>query len=204
MTVDIDQILNANPIPGVDYTDGLKRFANNGSIYLRIVKSFVTNTPKTLDELAAVSPETLPEYAVQVHGLKGSCYGISATVIGDEARALEVAAKISDWAEVERDNPTLLEHAHELIEQLQRLLDTVAAAEHQGNGKPSAATPDPTLIHRLLNATLDFDADGMQKALDELDRFVYTSDPKAIDYLREQTTNFRYDLVEEKARELLS
>ncbi|MDR2196801.1 MAG: hypothetical protein LBO07_02425 [Coriobacteriales bacterium] len=204
MTADINRILEQNPIPGVDYADGLKRFSNNGSIYLRIVKSFVANTPKSLDELATVTPETLPNYAITVHGLKGSCYGISAIALGDEAKALEIAAKADDWETVQREGGTLLAHARELIAQLQALLDAVTAAEQGGSSdKPSASAPDRALLQKLLDATLDFDADGMQKALDELDAFSYTSEPNAIAYLREQTTNFRYDLVEEKARQLL-
>jgi HPt (histidine-containing phosphotransfer) domain-containing protein len=204
MAIDVNAILKDNPIPGVDYADGLKRFSNNGSIYLRIVKSFVTNTPKQLDELAEVTADTLPDYAVRVHGLKGSCYGISAVAVGDEAKALEMASKASDWDTVQRDNGTLIEHVQGLIAQLQSLLDTTAAAEAGGvSGKPGAAAPDAAVVRRLLDATLDFDADGMQRALDELDRFSYPNDPKVVAYLREQTTNFRYDLVEEKARELL-
>ncbi|MDR1713726.1 MAG: hypothetical protein LBR39_06200, partial [Coriobacteriales bacterium] len=109
-SLDVNAILDATPIAGVDYADGLQRFSGNGAIYLRILKSYVQNTPNTLAALAQVTPQTLADYAVTVHGLKGSCYGISATPLGDEAKALEFASKAGEWETVQRDNPVLIAH----------------------------------------------------------------------------------------------
>jgi HPt (histidine-containing phosphotransfer) domain-containing protein len=207
MTQNNDQILkilNENPIEGVNYADGLSRFGNKATIYLRIVKSFITNTPASLVELAAVTPETLSEYAVRIHGLKGSCYGISAMTIGDEAKALEMASKASDWATVERDNPTVIAHVNELIAQLQNVVNTVEQAEDSdADQRPIVDAPDPVLVRKLLEATQSFDVIVMEQTIKDMDELRYRSDPKLVSTLREQLTNFRYDLIEDKAHELL-
>jgi HPt (histidine-containing phosphotransfer) domain-containing protein len=207
MTQNNDQILkilNENPIEGVDYADGLKRFGNKATIYLRIVRSFIANTPAALIDLASVTPETLSEYAVRIHGLKGSCYGISAMTIGDEAKALEMASKASDWETVERENPTVINHVSELIVQLQNVVTIIEQTEDPDpDQRPFAETPDPALVRKLLEATQSFDVISMEQTIKDMDALRYRSDPQLVNTLREQLTNFRYDLIEDKAHELL-
>jgi HPt (histidine-containing phosphotransfer) domain-containing protein len=200
----IQTILDTNPIEGVDYADGLNRFGNQPAIYLRIIKSFIKNTPATLDDLAAVTSETLADYAVQIHGLKGSCYGISAMALGDEAKALEIASKGEDWDTVQRDNPTVLAHAHELITRLQELVDKIEQSEDDNDdSRPLADAPDKDIVYQLLDATQSFDVESMEQAIDKLNALRYRSDARLVETLREHLTNFRYDLIEAKAQELL-
>jgi HPt (histidine-containing phosphotransfer) domain-containing protein len=200
----VQKALNENPIEGVDYADGLARFGNQPAIYLRIIKSFIKNTPVSLTELAAVTTDTLSDYAVRVHGLKGSCYGISATVIGDEAKALEIASKASDWETVQRDNPTVIARVNELIAQLQHLVDEAEqSANDEADQRPVLEAPDRDLVYKLLEATRNFDVDAMGQLIKDMDAARYRSDLHLVDNLREQLTNFRYDLIEDKARELL-
>jgi hypothetical protein len=204
MSAPIENIFSENPIEGVDYNDGLSRFGNQAAIYLRIIKSFIKNTPPTLDELATVTEDSLADYAVRIHGLKGSCYGISAMTVGDEAKALELASKASDWATVQRDNPTVIEHVNELIAQLQALVDKVEQSESaEDDTRPVADAPDRSLVLQLLEATQSFDVIGMEQAIKDMEAVRYRSYPRLVADLREQLTNFRYDLIEDKARELL-
>ncbi|MDR2106365.1 MAG: hypothetical protein LBP24_03050 [Coriobacteriales bacterium] len=204
MSVPIEKIFSENPIEGVDYDDGLSRFGNQAAIYLRIIKSFIKNTPPTLDDLLTVTEDTLPDYAVRIHGLKGSCYGISAMTIGDEAKALELASKASDWATVQRDNPTVIAHVNELIDQLQALVDKVEQSDDQeDDARPEADAPSRDLVRQLLEATQSFDVIGMEQAIKDMEAVRYRLHPQLVEDLREQLTNFRYDLIEDKARELL-
>ncbi|MDR1083102.1 MAG: hypothetical protein LBL27_04455 [Coriobacteriales bacterium] len=200
----IQRAFDSTPIEGVDYADGLSRFGNQPTVYLRIIKSFIKNTPASLEELAAVTPETLSDYAVRVHGLKGSCYGISAMTYGDEAKALEIASKASDWATVERDNSTLIAHVNELIVHLQGLVDLAEKAEgDNADPRPVMDRPDRDIVRKLLDATQSFDVIAMEQIIEKLDTARYRSMPRLVDNLREQLTNFRYDLIEDKTRELL-
>ena len=200
----IAQILDANPIQGIDYEEGLSRFGNQASIYLRIIGAFIKNTPASLEELAKVSEQGLNDYMVTVHGLKGSCYGISAIALGDEARAMEFASKAFDWEAVQRGNPTLLEHAQALIAQLEDVVGKIEQADESGaDARPLLDGPDKALVKDLLYATLNFDVEAMEQLIVELDKARYTSDPKLVAGLREDFTNFRYDLIEEKTKSLL-
>jgi HPt (histidine-containing phosphotransfer) domain-containing protein len=208
MSTQNDQIQKAftdHPIEGVNYAEGLGRFGNQPAIYLRIIKSFIKNTPASLIELAQATPETLNDYAVRIHGLKGSCYGISAMTIGDEAKALEIASKASDWDTVQRDNPTIIARVEELIAQLQAVVDQAEQAEGaDADQRPMADAPDRSLVRRLLEATQSFDVIAMEQAIKDMDALRYRSDSRLVEDLKEQLTNFRYDLIEDKARELLS
>jgi HPt (histidine-containing phosphotransfer) domain-containing protein len=208
MSTQNDQIQKAfteHPIEGVDYADGLARFGNQPAIYLRIIKSFIKNTPASLTELAQVTPETLNDYAVRIHGLKGSCYGISAMTIGDEAKALEIASKASDWETVQRDNPAIIARADELIAQLQAVADAAEqATDADADPRPVVDVPQRSLVRKLLEATQSFDVIAMEQTIKDMDTVRYRTDPRLVDDLREQLTNFRYDLIEDKARELLN
>jgi hypothetical protein len=70
-----------------------------------VLRSYLVHTPELLDKLGSLSRETLPDYAVTVHGLKGASYGICAGEIGKEAEELEHAAKAGDYDQVEGDKP---------------------------------------------------------------------------------------------------
>ncbi|MDR0347034.1 MAG: hypothetical protein LBH56_01490 [Coriobacteriales bacterium] len=201
----IQKILDDNPIEGVDYADGLARFGNQPSIYLRIIRSFIKNTPASLVELAEVTQDTLNDYAVRIHGLKGSCYGISAIALGDEAKTLEMASKASDWETVQRENPTVIVHAEELLARLQDLIEKVEQSENADTDqRPLLDAPDRELARRLLDATTSFDVIAMEQTIKDMDAWRYRSDSQLVSTLREQLTNFRYDLIEDKARELLA
>jgi HPt (histidine-containing phosphotransfer) domain-containing protein len=194
----IDNVLAQTSIAGLDIPDALARMGNSGKMYLRIIHSFTTNMPKTLDELAAVTEDTLPDYAIKVHGSKGSCYGIGATACGDLARALEMASKIGDWQTVERDNGAYLNSVRELLAELEKLEANVEAAENQGATKASEASPDPLKLSALLAATQSFDLDQMQKLIDELLSVSYEQGGEVVSYIKDHFDAFDYQAIEEK------
>jgi HPt (histidine-containing phosphotransfer) domain-containing protein len=119
------EVLRANPLKDVDFIDGLNRFGGQPAIYLRILKVFVKSTPALLESLASVTPETIADYTISVHGLKGSCYSISAMALGDEAKELEFASRAFDWERVERDTPLLIDHVNAVIDQLEEVIETI-------------------------------------------------------------------------------
>ena len=195
----------ANPVSGVDFADAINRMGNKPAIYLRVIKSFVASTPAVLDELAQVSLPSIADYAVRIHGIKGSLYGIGAMTVGDEARALELAAKAADWPTVERDNPTVIAHINQLIKQLQALAQLIDGTDKaNGDTRPLVAAPDHAVLERLAQASYNFEIELMEQAIEELDGFRYRNDPELTERLRAQLTDFRYDLVEETAKAALA
>ncbi|MDR2672046.1 MAG: hypothetical protein LBC35_01865 [Coriobacteriales bacterium] len=194
----VDQVLANTQIAGLDIPEALARMGNSSKMYLRIIHSFITNMPNNLEELSTVTAETLNDYAIKVHGAKGSCYGIGANACGDKARALELASKAGDLDTVLRDNGAFLESVRSLVRELEKLEAAVADAENTGVDKTVAVRPDPITLSALLAATQAFDIDQMQGLIDELTAMDYQQDGDVITYIKERFEAFDYQAIEEK------
>ena len=106
-------------ITGVD--EGIFNDLMDGDeeLYKSIVSSFVDKTPATLAKLAAVSAETLADYAKTVHALKGACANVCAEEARKMAYSLEQKSKAGDLAGVLAENAPFLKYVEELIVRLQ-------------------------------------------------------------------------------------
>jgi CheY-like chemotaxis protein len=193
----IDSIIQKARVQGVDFSNGMRRFNNNPDVYLRVLHSFVQNIPKLLDVLRDVTDASLAQYAVTVHGIKGSCYGISADEAGKMAEALEVAAKTGDFARVMAGNGVFIKTVEALLPQFEALLDSANAVK-TAESKNMAPAPDPELLARLLEASKNYDIDVMQQVMEQLEQYSYESGDDLIEWLKEQVTNFGYDQIQEK------
>jgi PAS domain S-box-containing protein len=129
----------------IDLAEGLKRYGTE-EVYLRILQSYLTHAPALLEKLRALTRETLPDYAITVHGLKGASYGICANPIGRDAEELEYAAKAGDYEKVHSKNAAFLTKVETSLESLRKLLE--AAAENNKEEKRKAAAPDKALLEK--------------------------------------------------------
>jgi hypothetical protein len=169
-----------------------------------VIGSFTRNMPKLLETLRDVTESTLSEYAVNVHGAKGSCYGICADEAGRMAEALEISAKSGDFARVLAGNETFIAGAGNLIMQLEALLKSANEIEEAADSAKSALpSPARPLLNKLLDASRDYDIDTMQSAMDELDQHSYESEGELISWLKEQLANFGCDAISDKLDEML-
>lgn len=196
----IDQILAKTNIAGLNIPDALARMGNSAKLYMRIVHSFVVNMPKNLDDLATttINAETLSDYAIKIHGAKGSCYGIGAQAIGDVAKSLEVAAKAGDLTTCLRDNDSFVVGVQELIKALERLEARVEAAKNgTGKGGAQAEKPDTDKLAALLTATQSFDLEQMNSIIEELSNVRYEQDSEIVSKIKESFEAFDYQAIEE-------
>jgi CheY-like chemotaxis protein len=191
-------ILENAKLDGLDFTAGLKRYGTE-EIYLRILQSYLTHTPELLEKLRSLSRETLPHYAITVHGLKGASYGICAGTIGKEAEELELAAKAGDYETVHSKNAAFIVKVETALEDLKKLLET--AAENNSPKKKTAA-PDTSLLEKLVDASKRFKPAVMENIMTELEGCEYESGGDLIPWLREQIDNLEYDAVREKLESL--
>ena len=183
---------------GLDVMEGAQRYGLDA--YLQIIHSYVTHTPVILDKLRNVSEETLPDYAVTIHGIKGSTFGISANKIGKLAESLESAAKNRDFAAVARGNDTFLKEAEELLKVLP-LLGKIP--DKKSNAKERRAATDTGALRELLNACSKYDLTVMESAMSKLENFTYDEQPELVEWLREQLENLEYDSMRERLKEVL-
>jgi len=187
-------------IEGLDLEAGVARFGGKPELYVKIIKTFVANIGPHLDKLAGLTPEGLEDYAIGVHGVKGSLYGISANKEGDMAKDLEIAAKAGEYDKVLAENVPFIDSVKELTVKLQSLIDAVESGAEGGQKKPA---PDRAQLEIMLRASRDFDVDKMQEALKELEKYEYEKDGDLVVWLSAQVTAFGYDKIEERLAAIL-
>ncbi|MDR2669451.1 MAG: response regulator, partial [Desulfovibrio sp.] len=174
-------LLQKAGIPGLDVEDALKRFSGDADAYLRALESWVRHTPDLLEQARAVSGEKLGDYAVVIHGIKGSSLGIGATTAGRKAEKLEEAAMNGDFA-------FIAAHNAECVETLERLLADLSAlpAKAGRDEKPLKEAPDTETLARLKTACAAYDMDGVDAALAELEAYHYQNRQELVVWLHEQ------------------
>ena len=178
-------------IKGMDLAAGLSRFGKDDT-YLQIIRSYVTHTPALVEKLETVSAETLGEYAVTVHGIKGSSYGIGAMVVGKMAEELERAAKRGDIETVRSGNSAFVRAVKSLIYELHTLEDAIHGS---APGREYKAAPDEVLLRNLLVCCERYSVGDMEDVMCELERYNYETQGDLVAWLREQLDNLEYDNI---------
>jgi signal transduction histidine kinase/CheY-like chemotaxis protein/HPt (histidine-containing phosphotransfer) domain-containing protein len=174
------RMLRDMPVEGLDAENGLKRFGGDAKSYIDSLRSYTVHTPALLGAVGTV--EVLSDYAITVHGIKGSSYGISAPAIGQRAEKLEHAAKAGDLAVIKAENESFIEAAGKFIEDLNFLLNVL----DEKLQKPRKVAPDPMLLARIRDAAENYDINGLDEAMEELERYTYEADTGLVPWLREQ------------------
>ncbi|MDR1352996.1 MAG: response regulator [Treponema sp.] len=170
-------------IDGLDSEKGLERFGGDGKAYLDSLRSYVVHTPFLLETaMAAKIVEAFSDYAITVHGIKGSSYGICADGIGQKAEKLEHAAKEGDAALIDRETSAFVDEAERFIAALAEMVETLEGRLQ----KPHMAAPDPALLARIRDAAENYDIGEIDGVMDELEQYSYESDSGLVSWLREQ------------------
>jgi HPt (histidine-containing phosphotransfer) domain-containing protein len=185
-------------IGGIDQEAGIARYGTQ-KMYLNILRSYVSHTPGLLEKLRGLSRETLAEYAVTVHGIKGASYGISAEEVGKQAEKLERAAKAGDYDTVSGGNASFIEKTEALVASIQDLLRKTL---DQGVEKQKASAPDRILLEKLLDASKRFKPVIMEEVITELESFRYEAGGELVSWLREQLENLEYDAIRDRLETL--
>jgi signal transduction histidine kinase/CheY-like chemotaxis protein len=188
----IAELIKDIHVEGLDTEKGLERFGGDGKAYMDSLRSYVVHTPPLLE--AARATQSLGDYAITVHGIKGSSYGISANGIGQRAEQLEHAAKDRKEDFVKNENEGFIESAERFIENLAGLLNVLE--EHLQ--KPHKAAPDPDLLARIRDAAENYDMSGLDSAMEELEQCVYEKDAELIPWLREQIDKSEFEEITER------
>jgi signal transduction histidine kinase/AmiR/NasT family two-component response regulator len=184
------KMLSGVEIEGMDLKAGADMFGSMEN-YLQIVKIFISDTPKLLETIRDMSaritedPETLKNYSIIVHGIKGSCYGICAAALGDHARKLEFAAKGGELRLIREQNGPFIEAAETLINKLKSILPQDKKAD-----RPRKEKPDPELLNELREAARGYNTTRIFEILDEIEQFSYETN--LITTLRDAADNYEY------------
>jgi len=109
-------------IEGIDKEKALVQFGGSEETFLIVLQSYAINTPSLLEKIRAVVDAPLQDYAILVHGIKGTSYGIGADELGKQAEALEHAARHGDAQYVSEHNAELIKATEDLIDRINTTL----------------------------------------------------------------------------------
>ena len=183
-----------NGIEGLEVSTGMERFGGDVLTYLGALRSYAANTPPVIDTLRGVTPESLDEYVIAIHGIKGTSRSIYAFPISEMADDLEKAAKTGDFDFVRENSMNFAEVVEELIYDINETIGIIDAE----NPKPKKDKPDEDVLARLLAACEMYDMDGADAAIAELGLYEYTDDDGLALWLRENAENTNFAEIVEK------
>ena len=181
-------------LDGIDLIRGRERY-NKEAAYLDVLRSWHLHTPDLLDKLRDVSEKNLAEYAVMVHGLKGSSLGICADMIGSKADNLERFAKDGQLSLVQAENPALIKMVESLLQGVGALLKKIAESRNERKKFPAV---DPALLAKLLDAVKRYKTTLMEEVMEEIETYEYESDSELVAWLRLQMDNLEYDAIQNR------
>ena len=186
-------------IAGLDIARGIKRFGGNEKLFFNVLRSYAKNTRLLLETIKKVSQNDLADYAITVHGIKGSSHGIYADTIGAKAEALEEAAKTGDFDFVNANNDAFIEAVGNFVSDIDDLLD-----KDNRNPKPKKDKPDIELLSMILAACKNYDIEKIDAAMAEIDSYEYESDNGLSVWLQDNINHLNYELIVEKLSDLLN
>jgi hypothetical protein len=175
-------------IQGINIQKGLERFSGDQETFLEVLQSFSVNTKLLLGEIKDVNKENLAVYAINVHGVKSSCRGISAEEAGMQAEKLEMAAKAGDLDFVTANNPLLINDVLTLIANIEAAL----SKEIRKTEKPKKDRPYKEALDNLRAACEEYKIEAVENVIKEIECFEYTGDGGLVHWLRENISQMNY------------
>jgi signal transduction histidine kinase/DNA-binding response OmpR family regulator/HPt (histidine-containing phosphotransfer) domain-containing protein len=187
----------------LDIEKGIERFGGDEDAYLNVLRSFATNTRVLLDSIENVNKESLSEYAITVHGIKGSSRGIFADKVGDFAEDLEKASTAGNFKHVVSRNKAFLDEVRELIHSVEGFLSDIG--EHADTGDKAVRAkkekPDTEVLRQLSEACEIYDMDEVEKSMGELMKYEYMSGSDLIDWLKENVSLMNFSEIVKRLSE---
>ena len=181
-------------IQGLDIARGLDQYEGNEQTYLKILHSYSFSVSSLLDAMETVSKDNLDNYRIKVHGIKGTSLDICAEKLGNEAKALEDAAKAGNFDYINEHNSAFLESAWKLVNDINKMLAELEAE----NPKPKKDKLDEAVLVKLLGACKEYDINEADKAMAEIEKYKYEADDGLADWLRGRIDRMDYKQIVQK------
>jgi hypothetical protein len=181
-------------VNGLNIAKGLSRYESDEATYIKILRSYAASVSSLLGLMEVVDEDTLRDYQIRVHGIKGASYDVFAEEFGKKAEALEDAAKAGDIAFIHEHNPPFIEAIAVFVSEITDML-SVLNAENQ---RPKKDKPSKELLSQLLVACGDYSMSRAEAALQEIEKYQYETDDDLVDWLRKNLDLTNFQEMEEK------
>jgi len=193
-------LLHGKEVAGLNITKGIKNFGGNEEAYIQVLRTYATNSRKVLAKLSAVDKDSMDDYEIVIHGIKGSSASICADSLASLAKKLEVAAKAGDWTFISGQNKQFIDEAGELIENL----DIMLASIDSESPKPAKDKPDSALFRKLITSCETYDMGGVDAAMDEISSYCYENetDNDLVKWLHENVEQMNFSEIVERLSDM--
>ena len=102
-------------LQGVDEAIFQDLLDGDEDLFVTVLTTFADKTPGTLAKLANPTKETLEDYRINVHAVKGACANICAEELRKKAYDLEMKAKGGDLDSILAGNAPFLKEMEEMV-----------------------------------------------------------------------------------------
>ncbi|MDR1995764.1 ATP-binding protein [Azonexus sp.] len=191
---ELERRMQGVEVDGLDIENGIGRFAGDVDAYLKVLRIFAVNTALLFEKIESVTADSLSDYSIVVHGIKGSSRTICANAVGDMAEALENAANSEDFDFIAAGNAPFLTAGRRLIAAIGELL----ARLDINSPKPKKDRPDMDVLGRILEACKVHDMETVEEAITELESYEYESGGEIVPWLWESARQYNVEQIIEK------
>ena len=181
-------------ISGVDTEKGLSYYGNELNIYLPLLRSYVLNAPLSLERLRTVTPETMDDYIIDVHGVKGTSASIGAETTMEAALNLEKMARAGDFDGIMANNELFIKNTEIIVANVKKWLDEY----DEKNKKPLLEAPNPEVLERLKQGCENFCMKDIDMAMSELESADYEHDAGFVLWLRDKIIVSEFSEIAER------
>lgn len=186
-------------IPGINMENVQEQFDGNMENFMKVLRTYMTSTKTKLDLLESfdinnANKESLKQYEITVHGIKGTSRGVCAEQLGNKAAELEKAADAGNTGFIKDNNPAFLEEAREFIRIIEEMFNSIdSKIVRQKKDKP-----DNEVLKKLAAACDIYDMMEVETAMEEINSYQYDADDGLADWLKQNAEEMNYEAIVER------
>jgi len=189
-----ESLFSGREIDGLDTAKGVHRFGGDEKVYIDVLRAYAADVNSALESLENVNEQTLKNYTIKVHGIKGTSYDVYADQIAKEARELEEAGKSGDLEFIKTNNPAFIVNVKNMLAGINEFFINLDGESQ----KPLKDKPDAKILLKLAGACNDYNMDGADTAMAELESYRYETDNDLIEWLRYNIDRMNFEQIAEK------
>jgi hypothetical protein len=114
--------------------------------------------------------------------------------VGTKAEDLEKAAKSGNLEFVRSNHDGFIQTARKIIADIAAMFQNIS----EENPRPKKHEPDASVLAALAEACGEYDIDGVDRAMEELEKYDYESRAELVEWLRNQVNVMGFNTIQER------